>query len=520
MSGLRLLVAGDRALLAETGSLETALALLDHLQAEPPEGIVDLIPAAQTVLLRFDPLRTSAAALSTHLQTLDLTPRAARSGRQIEIPVLYDGEDLGTVADHLGLTVAELIARHQAAEFTVAFSGFAPGFAYLKCSDPGLRVPRRQSPRVKIPAGSVALAGDFGGVYPSDSPGGWQLLGRTPLKMWDLSREQPALLAPGDRVQFRAIEAFPASAGEPPADEERLPGSLHLTRSDRAVSLQDFGRPGLAGQGISAAGAMDRRGLAQANLALGNAPDCPALEITFGGVQLRVTEPLTLALGGAPCPLRIRRSDGTMISADPSQPLALDPGESLSIGTPPRGVYSYLALRGGFAVRPTLGSASWDSLAKLGPPPLGAGDSLQPAHARAASTGGQPPRSLPAAGEVISLDIIPGPREDWFTDEGLARLTSQPWQVTAESNRSGKRLFADLPLTRRDTAELPSEGTVPGAIQVPHSGQPVLFLADHPLTGGYPVIAVIASHHLDLAAQVPPGAFIRFHPIPSPLQKG
>ena len=123
------------------------------------------------------------------------------------------------------------------------------------------------------------------------------------------------------------------------------------------------------------------------------------------------------------------------------------------------------------------------------------------------------PWPLPRSGETVTLDTILGPRSDWFTDKGLETLVSQSWQVTAESSRVGMRLSGSIPLERRDAAELASEGTALGAIQVPHSGQPVLFLADHPLTGGYPVIGVIAAHHLDLAGQLPIGANIRFNPI-------
>jgi allophanate hydrolase subunit 2 len=119
----------------------------------------------------------------------------------------------------------------------------------------------------------------------------------------------------------------------------------------------------------------------------------------------------------------------------------------------------------------------------------------------------------PAAGEVVTLDVVLGPRTDWFTQKGIETLAGQLWQVTPQSNRVGIRLAGDVPLERRDSAELPSEGTATGAIQVPHSGQPVLFLADHPLTGGYPVIGTVADHHLDLAGQIPVNARIRFRPI-------
>jgi biotin-dependent carboxylase-like uncharacterized protein len=176
---------------------------------------------------------------------------------------------------------------------------------------------------------------------------------------------------------------------------------------------------------------------------------------------------------------------------------------------------SYLALRGGFEVPPVLGSAATDTLAKVGPAPIAAGDILVPAERRslAVMPADAKQRRLPRAGEVVMLDIVLGPRTDWFTEHGVATLTSQEWDVTPQSSRVGMRLDGKVAIERSDNAELPSEGTALGAIQVPHSGQPVLFLADHPLTGGYPVIGVVASHHLDLAGQIPIGARIRFNSI-------
>jgi allophanate hydrolase subunit 2 len=148
----------------------------------------------------------------------------------------------------------------------------------------------------------------------------------------------------------------------------------------------------------------------------------------------------------------------------------------------------------------------------VGPAQIALGDALLPANAPAIAV--DPFRhareALPKAGDTVTLDVILGPRTDWFTEKGVETLTAQVWQVTTESSRVGMRLAGAEPLERRDTAELPSEGTVLGAIQVPHSGQPVLFLADHPLTGGYPVIGVVAAYHLDLAGQIPIGANIRF----------
>ncbi|MBL8581086.1 MAG: allophanate hydrolase subunit 1, partial [Rhizobiaceae bacterium] len=189
---LRFLPAGSDGLLVELDALEPTLALLDRMQAQPLRGVMDLVPGARTLLVRFDPLFTDRAELLDTISSLDLAGYIERRGDAFEIPVVYDGEDLADVAALLGWSPDELVRRHAATTYTVAFTGFAPGFAYMTCDDPAFDVPRRSSPRVRIPAGSVALGGRFCGIYPSETPGGWQLLGRTPLAMWDTRRPRAA----------------------------------------------------------------------------------------------------------------------------------------------------------------------------------------------------------------------------------------------------------------------------------------------------------------------------------------
>mgnify|MGYP006146509005 CR=1 FL=1 len=189
-------------LLVELADLDETLALFASLEADPVDGIEDMVPAARTLMIRFRADMLTAEALAAAISHRDLSAKIPPSDMLVEIPVTYDGEDLRDVAELTGLSVEEVIERHTASEFTVAFCGFAPGFGYLVGGDPALQVPRRQSPRTKIPAGSVALAGAFSGVYPQASPGGWQIIGTTPVKMWDLTREPPALFQPGYRVRF------------------------------------------------------------------------------------------------------------------------------------------------------------------------------------------------------------------------------------------------------------------------------------------------------------------------------
>jgi KipI family sensor histidine kinase inhibitor len=201
-SELHVLPCGDRAVLVELGDLEDVLALHAAVRDREPAGLVDAVPAAETLLIVFDPGVTTAERLAGDLAQLPDERSAADELPLVEIAVSYDGPDLAAVADATGLSVAEVVRRHAATTYTVAFTGFAPGFAYLTGLDTALVLPRRDEPRVRVPAGSVAIADRYSGVYPRSGPGGWHLLGRTGAVLWDLDRTPPAALLPGSRVRF------------------------------------------------------------------------------------------------------------------------------------------------------------------------------------------------------------------------------------------------------------------------------------------------------------------------------
>ena len=195
---------GERGLLVEVEELETVHRLHAALRELDPPGVVELVPAYRTVLIVAEPDRAGVLdELATALPELELPPAEAVAGETVEVPVRYDGEDLPEVASLTGLEPGEVVRRHTAPEYTVAFLGFSPGFPYLVGLDPALEVPRRDTPRTSIPAGSVGLAGNQTGIYPTASPGGWQLIGRTEVTLFDPARDPPALLAPGTRLRFR-----------------------------------------------------------------------------------------------------------------------------------------------------------------------------------------------------------------------------------------------------------------------------------------------------------------------------
>ena len=200
---MRVRPVGERALLVEAEELETVHRLHAALRQLAPPGVVELVPAYRTVLIVAEPDRAGVLdELAAALPELELPPAEAVAGDTVEVPVRYDGEDLPEVARLTGLSAEEVVRHHTAPEYTVAFLGFSPGFPYLVGLDPALEVPRRDTPRTSIPAGSVGLAGNQTGIYPTASPGGWQLIGRTELKLFDPGRDPPALLAPGARLRF------------------------------------------------------------------------------------------------------------------------------------------------------------------------------------------------------------------------------------------------------------------------------------------------------------------------------
>jgi biotin-dependent carboxylase-like uncharacterized protein len=265
------------------------------------------------------------------------------------------------------------------------------------------------------------------------------------------------------------------------------------------TTVQDAGRPGQGALGIGRSGACDRTAAALANRLVGNDPDAAVLEVTLGGLALRADADVLVATTGARCPG----------SPAHNAPHRLAAGGELRLGPPITGLRTYLAVRGGIAVEPVLGSRATDLLSGLGPPALTAGDVLPVGDA----TGDLPGVDLaPVAdppGDEVTVRVLPGPRADWFAEDADAVLTGTGWTVTGESNRIGLRLDGP-PLERVRTGELASEGMVRGAVQVPPSGLPVLFLADAPVTGGYPVVGYVHDADVDRCGQLRPGQTVRF----------
>src|SRR5215469_8158400 len=350
---MRIRSAGDAALLLETSATHHegngAAAIAAVVRAADLPGVIDIVPGAATVLISVVPGSSVTAALATRLTELveaaeregsggPAAPAALKKQSRAEIEVCYDGPDLADVAALTGLPVEQVIARHQAPDYQVGWLGFAPGFAYLTGLDPLLAtVPRLDSPRLRVPAGSVAIAGGLAAVYPAASPGGWRLIGRTAAPLWEDDRDPPALLVPGTRVRFRAVDSLPpwrepdlaVREPDPPPGAQRVqvlqPGPL--------ATVQDLGRPGFAHLGVPASGAADAASLRLANHLVGNEPGAACVEVTLGRLALRFDVDAVVAVTGAPALVRVGGTAGDReVPTATAVPVAA--GSVLKLGAP------------------------------------------------------------------------------------------------------------------------------------------------------------------------------------------
>jgi len=288
--------------------------------------------------------------------------------------------------------------------------------------------------------------------------------------------------------------------------------AVTVSRTGPLAVVTDLGRSGYAHIGVPRSGALDPAALRLANRLVGNPEGHAGLEVLLGGLELCAEAGVTVAVTGAPVPVRWYGRDGTLRAVDSHRAVHLRAGERLELGVLAAGLRCYLACSGGLDVPAELGSRSTDLLSGLGPAKLADGDRLVLGTAGALPADAGPvPVSVPPA--LVSLPVLLGPRDDWFADPAGA-LRGSLWTVGSASNRIGLRL-SGAALTRvpeRDGVELPSEPMLPGAVQVPPSGQPVVFLADGPTTGGYPVVGVIPEAALGALAQARPGDQVRFTP--------
>lgn len=484
-------------------------ALAGAIAREAPAGVTDVVPAFASVAVHFDPVRTTAfEELRVELETLATTQAGGLAGadaaRVVEVPVAYGGEhgpDLESVAATCGLTSAEVIALHAAGDYLVHAIGFAPGFPYLGGLDPRLATPRRASPRASVPRGSVGIGGAQTGVYPFATPGGWNLIGRTPLALFDPGREPAALLRTGDRVKFRAVPSSDVRPGNGlvAKSSRPTPTGVEVLKPGVFTTVQDAGRPGHRAEGVPRGGAADDFALRLANLLVGNDEGAAGVECTLGGPTLRFDRDTLVAWGGA------------VSEALPSwRPTLVRAGETLSLGPLSRGCRGYLAIAGGIATPPALSSRGTyvrGAFGGLDGRALREGDLLPVKPGTGRMPSGQwriDDRLLPPCESPVAVRVVLGAHAAEF-EQWRGRLFS----VSPQSDRMGVRLGGTL--TRlAPPRELVSSPVAPGTIQVPPDGQPIVLLADAQTIGGYPQLAHVISVDQPLVAQLRPGDTVRF----------
>jgi KipI family sensor histidine kinase inhibitor len=520
---------GDAACLVEVDDVESAHRLASSIEAAmaagtAPAGTRDVVVGFHSLVVRIDPLRSEPERCRAWLAELDAAgPSGSRtddeddhrstSGRRIDVPTVFNGQDLDEVASAAGVSIEAVVNLLTGGDLQVAFLGFSPGFSYLVGLPPTLAgIQRRATPRTSVPAGSVALAGGFAAIYPRATPGGWMLVGQTSLPLFDPDVAPYARLRAGDVVRFRAVEEvngvgdsslLPAPT-RPPA-RARTPRFVEVLEAGLLSLVEDGGRSSVASIGIPDAGPADPDAMRLGNRLVGNPEDAGALEVTARGPTLRFETDAHVAVVGASSNAVDIRVDGHLAGGDSVVPIRS--GQTVAIGQIRHGLRAYLAIAGGIDIPPVVGSVSSDVLSGLGLGPLVAGDQLDlgvPDRPRGLLT--HSPADLTPTAET-GIRIVAGPHQ--LGRATLEALCSARWRVANASNRVGLRLSApDTPLV--PAGRILSTGTVTGAIQVPPDGQPIVLMPDHATVGGYPVIACVIAADLAKLGQLRGGDHLRF----------
>ena len=526
MRGPRLLPVGDAALSVEFGDaidpvLSARVRGLDRaLRRGAFAGFREAVPTYRALLVLYDPAVAGFAESCARLRPLaEASPGEEPAGERVVVPTRYggeDGPDLAELARRRGLTEAEAVAIHGSTEYTALMLGFMPGFAYLGMLPAELEMPRRPTPRVRVPPGSVAVAGRQTGIYPAASPGGWNLIGRTSLRLFDPFADPPCRVQVGDRVRFvpsreRADDALPV----PPAPPGGMP-ALEVLEGGLLTTVQDEGRHGWRRLGVGSSGALDRPALRAANRVVGNPAGAAGLECTVVGPRLRFLASISFAVTGADLSAVLHRDDlGAWPVPNGTRVLARA-GSVLAFGSRRAGCRAYVAFAGGIDVPAVLGSRSTDVAGGFGGLDgrgLRAGDGLALGRYPGAAERGAPPDTATAPGAEATVRVVLGPQDGHFAPAGLQAFLGAEYAVAPESDRVGCRLRGPR-IEHRGAVEIITDGMVPGCVQVPPDGQPIVMMAGGPTTGGYPKLATVVSADLPLLAQLLPGeGRVRFRAV-------
>jgi len=502
----RVLPVGDRALTVQLGDAidETTVGrvrALDRRVAERGlEGVMETVPTYAALLTLFDPRRTSFGTLREALLELSRgLDGAVAPGRLVEIPAVYDGEDVPELAEACGLAAESVVELHAGRDYSVLMLGFSPGFAYMGFVDERLRRPRRRTPRTRVPAGAIGVAGVQTGIYPRRLPGGWNLIGRTSTPLFEADAKRPSLLLPGDQVRFVPTSSLRETTAT--SEPAYLGSGVRVLEPGILTTVQDGGRPGLRRVAVPLAGYADAEAARTANACVGNPPDAPVLEVCGPGLKVRFEKTTFVALGGARAAASLERHDleSGLMPVPPVTAVRVREGNTLAISALEEGTRCFMAIAGMTAPR-LLGSASAD-LGSGFLRPLRTGDGLTIGAFDPDRVRRDP---LPAPERRSEIRVILGPQKDHFSEAMIETFLSSAFTVGLDSDRVGARLDGPR-LAHSGPSEIVSDGMVPGCVQVPPDGRPIVMLADCPTTGGYPKIGCVVSDDLGVVAQAVPG---------------
>ncbi len=495
---------GDSAWLVEfpaksgVEALAEVMGLVDALAENRPDGVRDVVPSFASVAVHFE--SADGMEICEWIGSVTATDRIPDGGEK-QTPVRYggeDGPDLSELAQSAGMSEEEVIALHSGAKYTVAAVGFSPGFPYLLGLPERLHLPRRATPRLAVPAGSVAVAGGQAGIYPFASPGGWHLLGRTGITLFDPLAASPAWLRPGDRVRFVPVRTLEEGKKISPMAAGGGAGCIEVIHPGALTTVQDLGRPGHESSGVSPGGAVDPHSLRLANLMVGNDQNAATLELCVTGPALKFHTATTVVLVAA---------------SGKSRHVAA--GETVDFSKLPGGVRAYLAVAGSLRIPHVLGSASTDVRAGFGGFDgrcLRAGDRLDTGTPGCVPAPGNWQAGRAERASAVELRFLPGVQQHWFSEAARKRFRSEIYQLTPNSDRMGARLSGPG-LELAEPREMLSQPVVCGSVQVPPDGQPIILLAERQTIGGYPQIGHVISVDLPKLARAWPGTAVKFRPV-------
>ena len=464
---------------------------------------------------------------------------SSAESKTIKIPVCYEDKDfapdLVNVIEHAGLTEKQVIELHSSKPYLIYMMGFLPGFPYLGGMDAKLETPRLKTPRTKIPAGSVAIGGKQTGLYSVESPGGWQIIGRTPLKVFDLNRNPTFVYKAGDKIQFVPVTkeeydhfdenqwlkengfletGSSVSSIYNTQDKNRFAcgSGIEIIDGGFNTTVQDDGIKGFQKYGIGQSGVMDKISFDLANRICGNAENKPCLETTLGGPEIRFTLPCDFAITGAV----LKNATLNNVPIQMNKKIHAEKNAVLKCGFATKGLHSYIAFTGGILLPPVFGSCSTNLKSKMGGlcgRKLCAKDQLaigyvneKPAEVNAGTKELNP--FFTEQKELLELECVKSSQSDLFTTDAVNKFSAQVYTVAPASDRMGIR-FSGESLNCGST-DIISDAIPFGSVQITSSGLPVVMAADRQTTGGYAKIACVTKKSMCVLAQAVPGTKVKF----------